>query len=388
MGKPGDSVIYLKSVQDPAFSHRAALHLGRIYLDQGKLDEAVASLTAAEKSPDRQVVNEALLLRAEALQRQGKTAEMRAALTLIRTKFPYGKNYDAALLKLAQLDMKEGKAEQAASYLKELLYRRTPSREAVDGLETLLLETMQKNREEFEKLWISTGRWLMDPSRSASLLRFAQGLRTSGKPFLELCTWLVKYGSEEAKGQGRLLLADFYTGIGDAAHARGFLQQIKGVQTDDVIRISARISLLNRDAAQSSKLIMSVKEPREEDALFLIGLTKSHMADVHAVLAFCRKIAERDSTSPAALVRFADMVFDAGKGSESLALYRRAVAKRKVPAVALQESDREWAFYRIAALTAGEERRAALASIEKDNGTTARYAAADLRGRALQEKVK
>jgi len=390
MDKIPDALMYLNSVTDPRLLSLANVAIGRVYLQKNKLDLAIKQLEAAEASSDRDVVGPALLLRAEAYEKQGKHQEALTTLRKIKISYPYGKHYDDAMLLLARLSANRGKPAEAIGYLQELIFRRTPSRAALEVLEAIMLEASRKDSAEFAKLWSGMGRWLMDPSRSANLITFAKALQPSGKPFLDLCAWLYKYGLPEAKTASSQMLARYYADQGDGARSLGYLARIKQKKDDeDILRIKARVAQLNRDGKRAGGMILGLRNPQESDAVFVLDLQNAGAGlDTAKVIAFCGRLLAGSDASPAAQIRFADYLYRNGKPVVALGYYRRSVADRPgTSARRLGEGDREWAYYRIARLAPGGETGKALVELEKGKGPAAHLAAADLKARALRERL-
>jgi len=386
MGKRSDARIYLTSIKDPLFKPRAQIGLGFIALEEGNYDAAMDFFGAAADTTDRQARRQALLLKAEAALKIKKEDEAIAALQELRSSQPYGKEYDAALLMLTRICKKQGKSEEAVTYLKELLHRRTPPVAALDELESVLMEAKDRNPAEFLKLWNSIGRWLMDPPRHQALLALARGLRYSGKPFLNLCSWLIKNGPEDVKSQSRLLLADFYAGLGDATAATNYLTraQTKG-QNDEVARVMAKIASITRDYEKASEALMRIRLPREEDVRMLLTILET-MQDVPLeAIAFCDQAFQKKAAAASTAIRFADVLYALEMDDEALRYYRAAL-EAQVEVNSKATEDREWAQYRISFLTSGKERSAALAALGKSPGFAGRIAALNMKGSALQGK--
>ena len=111
--------------------------------------------------------------------KQGRQEDAKSILLEIRRKYPYGKEYEEALLLLSQLYKKEGNFKESTSLLKELVFRHPPNQKALDEFESLILAAEEKGEEEFLKLWQNVGHWLLQPSRSQSLLKIAKGLKNT-----------------------------------------------------------------------------------------------------------------------------------------------------------------------------------------------------------------
>jgi len=390
LGLLKDARVYYESVKDPLLKYRAAIGLGLIALEEKNLDAAGMQFSFATGSSERSIRREAILNRADVQIRMGKFDDARAALEEINNKFPYGKQADRAILLLAKLSRKEGKPLVAVSLLKSLIFRRSPDSAGLDELESIILEAKDRDPNEFIKLWGEAGRWLLDPSRAKSIVTIARALRHEGKPFLDACAWLVKYGSEGEKTAGRFMLAEYYADLGDGATATAYFKQARiKDRNNDVARLQAKIYLAGKDMASASAVIMSIRNCNEEDLLRLLGAMRD-LRNKKEAIAFCERALKGNTASASVLVRFADILYETGVRKKALDYYRAAITtKRKVQSE--QETsvgDIEWAHYRIAKIAGQRELTESLMAIQTAKNTMGRFAAAELKGSDLRRKVE
>lgn len=384
MGKPKDARVYFESVKDPVLKYRASLGLGLLAMAEDLNDAAVAHFTAAAESAERTIRREAIMYRAEANMKMKKYDIAKTALVEIKNSYPYGKTYESAVLLLARLHRAEGKSAESVALLKTLIYRRNPVPAALDEIELIIMETKDKNHDEFVKLWNIAGKWLLHAERTRSLIAIAQGLRHDGKPFFEISRWLIKYGSEEAKSEGRLLLADFYIDAGDESAAWSFLKRARfTVRNERVLRIEAKILLARNDAQKAAAALMSIQEPTEADILLLLRAMKK-LKNIDKQLAFCEQAFKKSPASTRVAVRLADVLALAGHEQKALAYYHAATAPQQ--SKGRLSPDSEWAHYRIATLSPGKDASASLTTLQSANSPFGRYAAAELKGMDLKSK--
>jgi len=389
-GRLDEARLFFESIQDPALQYRAALGLGLIFLEEKKFDVALDSFKTAEGSAERPVREEAIMHRAEVFMRLGNYASAEEALTELRSVYPYGKKADAAALMLAKLRRREGKTSEAVALLKTLIYRRSPAGEALDELEAMLLEAKDRDPDELVKLWATAGPWLLDPSRTNAVVKIAPDLRRSGKPFLDVCAWLIKYGSEEAKAAAWLMLADFRADLGDTSTALFYIKRAKvSGHSDDTARIMAKVHLARGEARKASEAILTVREIRETDLLLLIEAMQKDKYD-GATVAFLEQALRKTAVSASTSVRAADILHDNGKPKPALAHYRAAVAAAPDPANRDERTaaDVEWAHYRISLIAGGTEGAESLKAIRAAKNAVGRLAAAELKGAELRGKVE
>ncbi|HET6514219.1 MAG TPA: tetratricopeptide repeat protein [Thermodesulfovibrionales bacterium] len=386
LGRLQDAKAYLTALKVPPFKYRADLSLGLIAVEEARFDYAIGFFNSALQSQDRVLRRKVLLSLADLLVKTGKEEDARARLFEIKQKYPYGKDYDTALLMLATLYRRDGKLSEAVALLKELVIRRSPDQRALDECEALLLGVKEKDAEGFLKLWHAVGQWLMEPARAESLMKMAGLLRNSGKEFISLCLWLQRHGSKNIKAQATLLLADYYADLGETAAAERSIGSLRVKDTNDgILRVRAKIYYQGGDYQRALDSLVAIKELRQEDLLLLPGMMRSSK-NMKKTLDFYERALAKVGGPPKAYIAFADSLYEMGRRADSLKYYREAVAKQTgekgVPA-----DDAAWAFYRISLLTQGKESLEALGNIQVGNDIFGRVAAANAREAHLTEKA-
>lgn len=388
MGEISAARIYFNSTTASPLKYRAFRSLGLIEFEEGHLDTAKKFFYSALQSPEKQLRRQALLNLTDTYMKQGRQEDAKSILLEIRRKYPYGKEYEEALLLLSQLYKKEGNFKESTSLLKELVFRHPPNQKALDEFESLILEAEEKGEEEFLKLWQNVGHWLLQPSRSQSLLKIAKGLKHSGKPYLETCTWLSQYGSNDVKSESILLLADFYADLGDPVRAMKYLQ-IKGLtgKNDDVLRITAKIHRANSEYQKAARLLLDIKELNQGDLVFLADLLESVQND-HKIMEFFKRALNRLSAPPWAYLKLADVLYKMGRKADALQYYQTVVSLyQKGPEIKTQ--DLQWALYRISELSPSADAKNTLESIREKNDTDTvhRFSVLLLRELNIAERV-
>ncbi len=347
MGRPNDSRIYLVSIlensKDPSIIHRAEISLGLINAEEGEFRSAIGFFKSALQSQERQVRSQALLHLADTYIKMERYEDAVSTLLEIRNDYPYGSGYDTATLKLSRLYRQRGKLDEAAALIREIASRQPSNREASDELEAILLDTEGKDSDLFLRLWKANGRFLMEPSRSRSLIRIAEGLRNTGRPFLDICRWLMENGSDDVKPLARLYLAGFFADMGDGNLALKYIGETNREESDDVLRIKAKVHRLNSEYEEALRAIRSIKDMNEEDIVLLSRVLKES-GDTKEI-GFFEEALNRVGGPMAAYVALADLLHGMGRRADALKYYRIA-ASMKDPAigkVTLKDSD--WARY-------------------------------------------
>lgn len=378
--------IHLNTITEIPFKYRAYFSIGLMESDEGHIDTASKFFKSSLNSHEKQLRRKALLHLADFFIKKGREEDAKSVLLEIRNKYPYGKEYDEALYMLSQLYKREGDVRNAISLIKELVFRKSPDKRALDEFEALIFEVEDKDGEEFLRLWKSVGHWLMQPSRSQSLLKIAKGLRFSGKPYLEICTWLSQYGSEEEKSESNLLIADFYADLGDTTSVMKYLQKIKSRADNDVtLRIKAKTYLGNADYQKATQTIFNIKDIQQSDLSLLTGILAS-VKDDQKILRYLEKTLNKSGGPPLAYTTLADRYYEMGKKSDSLKYYQTVISLQQ-KGVEIATDDLRWALYRISVLSPGESSVNALKNIQQGSDPLSRFSMLLLREANISEKM-
>ncbi|MFA5073252.1 MAG: tetratricopeptide repeat protein [Nitrospirota bacterium] len=389
LGRLPDAKIYLNSVRDPDIQPRALSGLAHIAWKEKSYAAAIKLFTKALESPDREFRRKTLLSVAEIYLEWGKPDEALPLLEQIWHDYPFGWNYDTALLYLARLHRSRQNYGAAISYLSELVCRRRPSKRAIEEMESLVLEIKDRKGPELEKAWRSAGYWLLDPSRTESIIKIGYALRRSGKPYLDICRWLLKSKSEEAKAYGRLLFADFYADMGQVSTAVQYAKRASiSNQTDDSRRIFGRVLFANRDYAEAADSLMKIKTMQDDDIQLLVE-SAQRMKDRKTVMPFLQVLFSAPGKSERSRIKFANLLYAIGNTQEALGQYATIVASKtgtkKSPASL--SPDFEWACYRISQLAQGSDGTNALELVQKSKSALGRFARTELVAKTISERV-
>ncbi len=340
--------IYFNLVKDSPWKYRAYKSLGLIDSEEGRFDTAIKYFKSSLLSPEKNIIRQSLLGLADVSIKRGRTEEAKSLLLQIKERYPYGKEYDEALYLLSQIYKKEGRLKNAVTLLKELIFRQTPDKRALDEFEVLLLEAENNNIEDFLTLWRSVGNRLLEPSRSQSLLKIAKALRYSGKDYLQLCTWLSKYGSEEVKPESNLLISGFYADLGDTKKAIKYLKGIK--QEDDrILRVKLKIYLIEEDYKNATQTALRIKDIQQDELIFLVDALKSAKNN-QKILRAIENAIKRPFPFPSIYIKLGDVYYELGKDTESLKHYRTALSLYR-NGKRLEPDDLSWVLYRISVLS-------------------------------------
>ncbi len=391
MNKFAFAKVYLALVKDYPLKHKADLSSGLIALAEGQSDSAIKYFNLALQSPERTVKQRALLNLSEVMMKTGNTQEAKARLIEIRNKYPYGRYYDEALLRLSGIFKGEGNLDDAVSILRELVFRKTPDKNALNEFESLLLEAKNKNNEQFIKLWKTVGQWMLEPSRSEFILKIVRDLKPSGKLYLDVCMWLSKQGAGEAKMQGNLLLAEFYAEMGDIATSSKYIQNVKVTsQSEDIRRINAKLFYLKGEHEKALSEIAQIKDFKDDDISLFINISSQMpptLKNLQNLANYLENTLKKSDGKPKFNIHLADAFYQLGKEQDALKYYRRALSMHE-KSKGLSTKDADWCLYRISALSGKKEADDAVKGLQKGKDTVNRFAGAKLKENILNERVK
>ncbi len=390
-GEMEDAERHLSMIQYGPFKYEAALSLGFIAMQRSDPDEAIRRFKSAARSEDRKIKVEALFNLHTAYLKKNKLKEAISTLEEIRINYPDSPMYKAALLELSELYRKEGRLKDSISLLKELVYGKEPPAEAFTRLEKILLDASERveNRGgggEFTELWKEVGQWLLDESREGFLLKIAGRLRNEGRPFLDICSWLIENGSARARARAALLLADYYIEMGDIDVSTRYLDIARqsNERGDDFLRVKIKIDRAAGDTDSALQNITAVKKFKNND-LELLGdiisdlIKKTRTKKAWKAIALYEKKLAASKWQAADYVRLADILYENNEKKMALKYYRTAYSKDPAD---------EWTVYRIAYLTGLPESKDMYRSIEKGDTLLSRLAGVRLMEISVMDKVK
>ena len=386
MGKPADAKIYYGMIKDPLLAYKADIGLGLIEMEEARTDSAIHYFTVALQSPERQLRASALLHIAEAYEKAGRKDDAKNSLLEIKNKYPYVKIYDTALLRLSRILKSEGKFDDAVAILTELASRRSPDRETIDEFEKIMLESKDGKEDEFLKLWNIFGRLLRDPSRSEALMEIAASLRSSGKPFLDLCLWLARNGSNSIKPGVYLELADFYIGIGDTGKAQDYMRGVKG-KSDDILRIRAKIYRERKEHEKAIRTILSLKEITPNDIVFFSGLIENSK-DIKKSVNFCEKALKQIGAPLKVYIKLADTLYKMGREQDALKFYSIVASLKPENRKDLSEEDTGWTYYMVSKLSGGANPVDLPQAVRKENNIYSQSVQATVKEAEILERMK
>jgi tetratricopeptide (TPR) repeat protein len=383
---------HLISIEKGSFQFEARLSLGLIALEENDVDEAIENLQEASISSERKIKIRALYYLAEALSLKGKPKEAIKNLEIIRKKYLNSSLYKVTLLELARLYKRVGNMKVSISLLKELVYGKHPPEEAFSELEKILIEAGRKysssegGDSEFLELWNEVGLWMFDESREDFLLNIAEQLKHEGKPFLQLCSWLVKNGSTVARVKSALHIAEYNIDSGNIEKAQTYLEIAEmnsPFKSDSFFRVEARVHYKSGRYGPAILSIKNIKKGKDSD-LLLLGRIISDSGEIEAsyinnAVGYFESMLAESVWSAEVYIALADIIFKQGDSKRALKYYRMALKK---------QSDDEWTIYRIGRIVNRPESIDMFSKIQKNDTLISRAARTKIMELSLMERVE
>ncbi len=392
MKKPSYAKVYLSMVEDYPIRYQAELARALIAVEEGLLEQALRHLELAKQSPDRIVRRKALLHLSDILMRTGKLQEAKERLLEIRKKYPYGKDYDEALLKLASIYKQEGEIFKAASILQELVFRKTPDKVALDELEILLEEAKKRSDQKFLNLWQAIGQWLLEPTRSGFITKIVKDLKPLGKRYIDVCKWLLRHGSEEEKKLATLLMAEFFAQMGDIKNSELYLQKVKkdSDHSDEFHRVNALLLSMKSEYDKSLRSLMKIRKLNSDDINLLIKLSSEitpTMQNLQNLINYLEEVVKGQRIEPRLFLLYADILYQRGRKRDALRYYKEALNTNGENKILLQK-DIDWCLYRISELSDKQESEDAIRTLQRGKDNMSKLAHTRVKENFIDDKLR
>jgi tetratricopeptide (TPR) repeat protein len=379
---------HLSQIEFGPFKDPAMISMGLMAMEESNTQEAVRQFKSAAQSRDPKIKVRALFNLSLAYLKEGKFREATSSLEEIRHNHLDSNLYKDTLLVLSKIYKKGGRVKESVSLLKELVYGKQPPEDAFAALEEIVLEAGERSPQDgltFVKLWNEVGQWLVDGTREEFLLKVAKRLRHEGKPFIDLCSWLVENASLHARGKAAVDLADFYISIGNIEMSQNYIDIAKesGEAGDAVLRVEAKILQSEGNQTAALRQIMLVKDIEKSDLVLLgniiSGINNPELKEVQRAIAFYEKAINAFEWDAETYIALADIFYANNNRSKSLKYYR--IAREKSP-------DNEWAMYRVARDSDTPEAEGMFSRLQKGDNLIGRLAKSKLMEITLMNKVK
>lgn len=382
LGRMFDAKRLLSEVKTGPYLEKAMLGLAKIAAQEGNDEEAQKNLEKLTASGNRELALNARLELAAIKAANGQFADARALLEEIRSRYPYGREYDSAILGLARIKVAEGDYRGALGFLKELIYRPMPEVKAIDEYEHILRAVMKAdNVEELKEIWSAVRKWMFDVQREETLLMIAVRMKKAGAPYLDIMHWVEEHGSREGRAKSLAELADYYTRVGSLEKARIYVDRLKTLKegAPETRRAEAGLLFASRDAAGTAERIMSITNPTDADLALLASVYKKAKDPARAVSYFERAVTAMEDPPASTILLLADILYERGAEGKAYQYYEAVYEK---------EPGNEWAIYRIAVMSGRDRAEEMYKLISSGSSIVGKMAAARLRDIQLQKLLE
>jgi tetratricopeptide (TPR) repeat protein len=379
-GKYKGAVTILTLVKDQPYKDMANITLGMVKMKEKNPSRAVDFFKEAAKSEDNRIKGIAWLNIAQAEIVSKKLPEAEKSINMALKSFSaLPRDADAAKLILSDIYRGQGKYEDSVKTLREIIAARRFSDDAIERMGAIFQEMLEKDPKSFVKLWDASSSYLVDRRKEDFLIKTAGALKGSGKPYMDLVTWLVKYGSDPVKIKYINELVKLYAGLGDIKNAWKYLALLKKAvgENDDIHRLEADLYYLDNQPRQALGKIFLIKKLKKED-LAMIRVTVSASEYQEQTVTFYDKAVQELGGDVEDYLKLADLYIGAGKKAEGLQYYRKAVNA---------DPKNEWALFQLAALGEASESEKSLQALSKLGLPFGAYATGVLKESAINRKL-
>lgn len=358
-GRLHDAKSYLSLLRQGSYKERATLSLGGIAIEESKIDSAMKHFILALSSRNLNIRRSALINIAKLEIRSGNIDKAKSVLNEIRNKYPYGRDYDDAMLMLSSLYVNEDRFKDAISVLNEIIFRINPSNDALNEMEKILSIVKEKDKGQFINAWRFVGKWLINKSREGFLIDITPSLRQYGKPFFDICNYLIRFGSDAAKTKAFIMLADFYISIGDINNASKYIGMLRDIRYagDDILRLQARLLYATNQYDAAIEKLNSIKDIDEEGIRLFGNLLFLSSKPMKFLDRYKGLIKQKGKTADTYIIA-ADILSKDGNKKEAIEYYRLALAK---------DPENKWVLYRLGTLSDTNGSEEMLKQIKNDD---------------------
>lgn len=379
-GRLHDAKSYLSLLRQGSYKERASLSLGYIAIEESKIDSAMKHFILALSSRNLNIRRSALINIAKLEIRSGNIDKAKSVLNEIRNKYPYGRDYDDAMLMLASLYVNEDKFKEAISVLNEIIFRINPSNDALNEMEKILRIVKEKDKGQFINAWRFVGKWLINKSREGFLIDITPSLRQYGKPFFDICNYLIRFGSDAAKTKAFIMLADFYISIGDINNASKYIGMLRDIRYagDDILRLQARLLYATNQYDAAIEKLNSIKDIDEEGIRLFGNLLFLSSKPMKFLDRYKGLIKQKGKTADTYIIA-ADILSKDVNKKEAIEYYRLALAK---------DPENKWVLYRLGTLSNTNGSEEMLKQIKNDDPMLSSLVSVKLKEINVYKRIK
>ncbi|MBF0317386.1 MAG: tetratricopeptide repeat protein [Nitrospirae bacterium] len=367
------------AVKDASLQDKTALGFAKIALKESRPEMAAEHLKKIANSKEREVKQEAMLNLSRVQLQSGKTEDAKKNLKALKGMGLKDKGKEELISLQIDVDVKDKKYKDAAESIKKLHAKDPGSKAMLDRVEGVMSEAMQGDNNQFVDLWLTYGTMLLDKSREPFILRAKDALKDTGKPYMDVLTWISKNSSDTERHKALGELTDIYSDSGDKASAVRSLAEMKNlkVPSDELIRREARINFTNRDYNEALKSAILIKQFNKEDVDLLRDAILMSPKNETAVLTYEKAIKDSGGTTEDYLA-LADAFYDLGNMEGATGYYKKVLSL---------EPANQWASYRLGAVLSSQDSEALLKASGTGDSTIDRLSKAALKERRINKRL-
>ncbi|MES0335322.1 MAG: tetratricopeptide repeat protein [Candidatus Magnetobacterium sp. LHC-1] len=369
------------TIRDPELRDKATLGFAKVALKDSKPDVAAEYLKKLTNSKDKEVRQEAMLNLSKVQLQTGKTDEVKKNLKALKGMGLRDNAKEELASLQIDLDVKEKKYKDAADSIKKLHAKDPGSKEMLDKMEGVMSEAMQGDNDQFVDLWLTYGAMLLDKSREPFILKAKDALKDTGKPYVDVLTWISKNSSDTEKHKALGELTEIYSDAGDKAAAVRSLAEMKNLKVpgDDLLRTEARINFTNRDYGEALKTLMLMKQFNKEDVELMRDSMLMSPRNETAVLSYEKALKDSGVAGTTEdYLALADAFYDLGNMEGATLYYKKAIAA---------EPANQWASYRLGVILSPNESEPILKGLSLGASNISRLSKAALKEQQINKRI-
>jgi tetratricopeptide (TPR) repeat protein len=381
IGKDDQARLYLSyAYKDSKLKYRADLNLGMIALKSKNWEGAQKYFQSAFSASDRKIRQEALFYLAESQWEGGKKKDAYKLLVEYRQTYSADPIPDLVFLRLAKMDLEEGRWDKAGERIKEAILRSKFKKESIPEMEGLISQLKHQSPELLPSLWKAIAPKFLAMASEPFLVSMSEGFKKDDSAYFEIQRWLSHHGSEKTKLKSIVNLAFCQIGKGSLNEAMETLKGVgKGkVPKDDLLRLEARIHYAKKDYPSAVERLLALNKIEPED-LPILEDTLMWARNMDRALIFFEKALGQMEGNSSNHIKLADALYERGKKKAALLHYQKALEKDPL---------NEWGLYRCGLIFGGEEGLKKLGSIKNDSSLIGRRAKASLREKKAEKKME
>ncbi|KJU87723.1 secreted protein [Candidatus Magnetobacterium bavaricum] len=370
------------AVKDAGLRDKTTLGFAKVALKESKPQVAAEYLKKIANSKDSEVRKEALLTLSRVQLQSGNTDDAKKSIKTLKGMGLKDKGKEELVSLQIDVDVKDKKYKDAAESIRKLHAKDPGSKEMLDRMEGVMSEAIEGDNSQFVDLWVTYGAMLLTKSREPFILRAKDVLKDTGKPYVDVLTWISKNSSDTERHKALGELTEIYSDSGDKVSAVKSLAEMKNLKLpgDDLLRTEARINFTNRDYGEALKTVILIKQFSKEDIGLIRDAILMSPKNETAVLTYEKAIKDSGSGTTEDYLALADAFYDLGNMEGATGYYKKALSL---------DPANQWASYRLGAMLSvlSQESEAVLKDSGSGDSAINRLSKAALKERQINKRL-